>query len=63
MADKQIYDEPSDVSAEDGSVGVKGPGAVDIKFTADAAEETSNRLLEGSMKARGQDYFSRPRRR
>ena len=61
MADDTIYDQPSDITAEDGSVTVKGPDAVDVKLTPEAAEETSNRMLEGSMKARGQAYFSRRR--
>ena len=54
-----VHDQPSEVSAEAGVVAVKGPGTVDVRFTPDAAEETSNRMLEGSMKARGQDYFKR----
>ena len=59
--DDKVYDEPSDILAEDGSVKVSGPDAVDVRLTPEAAEETSNRLLEGSMKARGQAYFSRRR--
>jgi hypothetical protein len=51
------YDEPSDVDAEDGQVIVKGPDAVDVRMTPNAAEETSERLLEAAMKARGQRYF------
>ena len=54
MNDKQIHEQPSAVAAEDGDVLVKGPDAVDVGLTPEAAEETSNRLLEGSMKARGQ---------
>jgi hypothetical protein len=54
MSDDKIYKEPSDVSAEDGVVSVKGPDAVDVQMTPDAADETSERLLYGSMKARGQ---------
>lgn len=42
------------MEAEDGVVVVDGPDHVDVALTPDAAEETSNRLLEGSMKARGQ---------
>lgn len=61
MTRKKVHDEPSDISAEDGAVAVKGPNDVDVNFTPDAAEETSNRMLEGSMKARGQDYFKRRR--
>lgn len=57
MPDHVIYDEASQVDAEDGAVIVKGPGHVDIRFTPTAAEETSERLLHGAMKARGQRYF------
>jgi hypothetical protein len=60
-ADNKIYDDPSEITAEDGAVAVKGPDAVDVRMTPEAAEETSNRMLEGSMKARGQTYFSRRR--
>ena len=58
MNDKTIYDQPSDVDAEDGSVTINGPDAVDVLMTPDAAEETSERLSTGAMKARGQRYFS-----
>jgi hypothetical protein len=54
MANKKIYEQPSSVTAHDGDVLVVGPDDVDVGLTPDAAEETSNRLLEGSMKARGQ---------
>ena len=57
MTDSDIYDEPSEVDAIDGSVVVKGPDAVDVRLTPDAAEETSDRLLESALKARGQRYF------
>ena len=62
MTDFETYDEPSDVDAEDGAVRVKGPDAVDVRLTPSAAEETSQRLLEGAMKARGQRYFDDRRR-
>jgi hypothetical protein len=55
--DDKIYDEPSDVDAEDGTVSVDGPDAVNVRLTPEAAEETSDRLNEGAMKARGQVYF------
>lgn len=58
MNDKTIYDEASDVDAEDGVVTVNGPDAVDVRMTPEAAEETSERLNTGAMKARGQVYFS-----
>lgn len=62
MSDGETYDEPSKVDAEDGSVLVKGPNAVDVRLTPSAAEETSHRLLEAAMKARGQRYFDDRRR-
>jgi len=55
--DRTIYDEASEVEAEDGVVSIKGPDAVDVRMTPDAAEETSDRLNTGAMKARGQRYF------
>jgi hypothetical protein len=61
MTDSTIYDEPSEVDADDGVVVVKGPDAVDVRLTARAAEETSERLLHGAMKARGQRYFGEDR--
>lgn len=57
MTDDQIYDDASHVDAEEGAVLVKGPDAVDVRLTPKAAEETSERLLEAAMKARGQRYF------
>jgi len=55
--DLEIYDEASAVDADDGAVRQKGPDAVNVRMTPEAAEETSERLLEGAMKARGQRYF------
>lgn len=55
--DLEVYDEPSAVDADDGAVRQKGPDAVDVRMTPSAAEETSERLLQGAMKARGQRYF------
>lgn len=63
MDKKPIYDEAGDVSAEDGVVSLDGPDSVHVKLTADAAEETSDRLLTGAMKARGQRYFEQHKRR
>jgi hypothetical protein len=54
MIDKTVYDEPTDVTAVDGAVELDGPDAVDIAMTAEAAEETSDRLSNEAMKARGQ---------
>ena len=50
----RIYDEPSEVDAVEGQVAVSGPDAVSVFLTPEAAEETSHRLLEGAMEARGQ---------
>lgn len=55
--DRTVYDEAGEVEAEDGVVSLKGPDAVDVRMTPDAAEETSERLNTGAMKARGQRYF------
>ncbi|HEU4704323.1 MAG TPA: hypothetical protein VFS45_01235 [Sphingomicrobium sp.] len=57
MQDRKIYHQPSAVTAEEGDVLVKGPDDVDVGMTPEAAEETSNRQLEGSMKARGQRHL------
>ena len=57
MPDRKIYHQPSSVTAEDGDVLVLGPDDVHVAMDPDAAEETSNRLLEGSMKARGQRHL------
>lgn len=51
---KRIFTDPSEVDAKDGTVEVEGPDEVDIALTPEAAEETSDRLLDKSMKARGQ---------
>ena len=58
MQDTTVYDEPGEVDAEDGVVVQKGPDDVDVRLTPGAAEETSDRLTTGAMKARGQRYFS-----
>ena len=47
-------DTPADVSAEEGEVLVEGPGGIAYSFTPDAALETSDRLLNGGMEAKGQ---------
>lgn len=55
MVDKgSVYSDPSEVEAVDGDVKVEGPDDVRVILTADAAEETSDRLLTGAFKARGQ---------
>jgi hypothetical protein len=49
-----VFDEPSDVDAVEGTVHVDGPDAVDVALTPEAAEETSERLSSEAVKARGQ---------
>jgi hypothetical protein len=63
MSDKRIYDQASQVDADKGVVSVEGPDEVDVKLTADAAAETSDRLLVGSMKAHGQLIQEKKKRR
>lgn len=55
MDKKALFDEPSDVKAVEGKVEVEGPDEVDVALTPKAAVETSDRLLRGAFKARGQD--------
>lgn len=52
--DDKIYDQPSEVDAEDGKVVLDGPDGVAVLMTPEAAEETSERLLWGAAKAQGQ---------
>jgi hypothetical protein len=60
MSEKRIvYEEPSDVKAVDGCVEVNGPDAVEVILTAEAAEETSERLLSQAFNARGQRRLKR----
>ena len=54
MDDETIYDEASEVEADSGVVSVTGPDHVAVKLTPNAAAETSDRLLKGSMRAQGQ---------
>ena len=55
MEDKRtVYPDASEVSAVDGAVEMDGPDAVDVAMTPEAAEETSERLTDQAVKARGQ---------
>ena len=63
MSDKIIHDEAPKVSVEDGVVHVDGPDNVDVRLTAEAAEDLSDRLLNGSLKARGQLFFADKKKR
>ena len=53
-----VHPAPSDVSAVDGAVQLDGPDAVDVAMTPEAAEETSERLIDQAVKARGQRRLS-----
>ena len=57
------HDEPSEVDAEEGEVIVDGPDGVAVSLTPEAADETSDRLLKGAAKARGQQMRDEDRRR
>jgi hypothetical protein len=59
----QVYDSPSDVTAEDGHVVVDGPDGVDVTLSADAALETSDRLLKAGLMARGQQIEEERRKK
>jgi len=63
MEHDRIYDEASEVEAEDGEVLVDGPDGVAVSLTPDAAIETSDRLLDGAMTARGQQLADEARRK
>lgn len=54
--------EPSEVTAQDGLVFVDGPEGVAVTMTPDAAEETSQRLLEAAAQAIGQERAEQLRR-
>jgi hypothetical protein len=59
MEDDRIYDTASDVKAREGAVEVEGPDAVDVRMTPEAAEETSQRLSDEAVVARGQRRLKR----
>ena len=50
----KLYDEATEVTAEDGEVILDGPDAVDVRITPEAAEQTADNLLHGAAKAAGQ---------
>ena len=54
MARDKLYDEATEVTAEDGEVILDGPDAVDVKVTLEGAEATADNLIEGAVEARGQ---------
>ena len=50
----RLYDEATEVTAEEGNVVLDGPDDVDVIVTPEAAEKTADNLVEGVSKARGQ---------
>ena len=50
----ELYDEATKVSAKNGEVILDGPDGVDVKLTPEAAQETSDNLMEGAALAAGQ---------
>ena len=54
MTRDRLYDEATEVTAEDGEVILDGPDAVDVKVTPEAAQETAENLIEGAAMAAGQ---------
>jgi osmotically-inducible protein OsmY len=50
----KLYDEATEVTAEDGEVILDGPDSVDVKITPEAAEQTADNLMQGAVKAAGQ---------
>jgi hypothetical protein len=50
----KVYDEATDVTAEDGEVILDGPDGVDVKVTPEAAEQTADNLIKGAATAAGQ---------
>ena len=63
MDHSRTYDEPSVIGAEQGEVIVDGPDGVAVSLTPDAAIETSERLLDASLTARGQQLAEEDRRK
>ena len=55
MNPDKTYDKASEIDAHEGRVAVSGPDGVSVMMTPEAAEETSHRLLEGALEARGQN--------
>lgn len=54
MPDKNIYDEPTEVTAKNGNVILDGPDHVDVVVTPEAAVETGERLIDKAAHAAGQ---------
>lgn len=54
----RVYDNPSEVAAENGVVTVDGPDGVAVSLTPEAAADTSDRLLDAAATAAGQRHSS-----
>jgi len=54
MGDDELYDEATEVRAQNGEVLLDGPDGVDVKVTPEAAEQTAGNLVVGAAKARNQ---------
>lgn len=54
MNRSRVYDDPSEVTAEDGEVMVDGPDGVSVSLTPEAAEEIARRLIAAAAEARAQ---------
>jgi osmotically-inducible protein OsmY len=52
--DAELYDEATKVTAKNGEVILDGPDGVDVKLTPEAAQQTSDNLMEGAARAAGQ---------
>lgn len=50
--DDRVYDEATTVTTNDGEVVLKGPDGVDVTMTPEAAEKTSERLVDQAGVAR-----------
>ena len=50
----KLYDEATEVTAEDGEVILDGPDGVDVRVTPEAADQTADNLIKGAAKAAGQ---------
>lgn len=48
---RQPYDTPSQVEPVEGDVSVRGPGAVGVSLTPEAARETATRLQDAASRA------------
>jgi hypothetical protein len=60
---QKIHDTPSEVDADEGQVLINGPNGVAVSMTPEAALETSERLVNGAIKAKGQIASRAARRR